>query len=100
MGWEVRGWGGEVAALCPGQDPPVGAHLIWRVLHLLHVPSNHILGVLTCKDTAGWVRGCLESPPEGLAQDGVRVQRGVGRSHLSAVAALRVGGRGGQGKGS
>lgn len=94
-----RGWGGEVAP-CPGQHSPAGAHLIRRVLHLLHVPSNHVLRVLTCKDTARWARGCLESPPEGLAQDGVRGQRGVGRSHLSAVAAIGLVAEGVRGKGA
>lgn len=40
------------------------------------------------------------APREGLAQDGVRGQRGVGRSHVSAVDVIRVGGGGGRGKGS
>lgn len=46
-----RGWLGGAD---PGsRDPSRAAHLIRWVFHLLHVPPNHILRVLTCRDGGG-----------------------------------------------
>ena len=42
---------GRLPALRP--PPCSGAHLIRWILHLLHIPSNHIFRVLTCKDRIG-----------------------------------------------
>lgn len=98
---ERRGGRGfsSLQARPPSSQVPTapGAHLIRWVLHLLHVPSNHILRVLTCVDTREWARGRPESTPsQGLERWGWqgRKVRGCCRWDVTGVGAEGVGGTG------
>lgn len=41
------------------------AHLIRWIFHLLHVPPNHILGILTCRDSGMYLRKSRDGEVSG-----------------------------------